>query len=446
MQNIIKFLTLFVVFAIVGCGASVPTVKPYKMDIQQGNVVTSEMLLKLRPGMTKSQVQYIMGTPLLVDSFHSNRWDYFYQLRKQGKVVNQRRVILDFDGDSLAKVRGDVVPEGTDIDALMQQAKKPKAEPAIEAPSDVDVAVEKIETPDIESAVAAEPVKEAVAEPVKPLAEVVDAEVESVVEKPVESMDVPTEDVLLDPVPEVVAEEVEPLSAVVEAKQLDPADVAPVEATKEEAAAVVEPVEEEVVEAVEAVKEVEPVVELEEAVEAVAPPEVEVAKPTVVKPKASMIPAPPVMGPAAKPRAPKVMPIKKPVVEPVPAPAPVVEASEPVEVEDVEVKVPESEVVEKAEEAVKEAPVVTAPNKTAPNKEVVKIPAAPTPSSGNLSDDWSLFKFDRELDPKRIKAPVVEPEVSASEVETAKPPAPESNALPKEESGIFERTLEFIGF
>ena len=74
--------------------------------------MTSEMLLKLRPGMSKSQVQFIMGTPLLVDSFHTNRWDYFYQLSKQGKIVNQRRVILDFDGDVLAKVRGDVVPEG----------------------------------------------------------------------------------------------------------------------------------------------------------------------------------------------------------------------------------------------------------------------------------------------------------------------------------------------
>ena len=59
--------------------------------------------------MTKSQVRFIMGTPLIVDSFHGNRWDYFYQLRQQGKVVEKRRVILDFDKDLLTTVRGDVV-------------------------------------------------------------------------------------------------------------------------------------------------------------------------------------------------------------------------------------------------------------------------------------------------------------------------------------------------
>lgn len=93
----------------VGCGSKLPALKSYKMEIQQGNVVTSKMLLQLRPGMTKSQVRYIMGTPLIVDSFHGNRWDYFYQLRQQGKVIEKRRVILDFDKELLTTVRGDVV-------------------------------------------------------------------------------------------------------------------------------------------------------------------------------------------------------------------------------------------------------------------------------------------------------------------------------------------------
>jgi len=87
--------------------------KPYKLDIQQGNLVTSKMLLQLKPGMTKSQVRYIMGTPLIVDSFHKDRWDYFYQMRQGGKVIEQRRVILDFEKEALARVRGDVVPQGT---------------------------------------------------------------------------------------------------------------------------------------------------------------------------------------------------------------------------------------------------------------------------------------------------------------------------------------------
>ena len=111
--------SLFILFfitastVIVGCGSSVPVVKPFKMDIQQGNVVTSKMLLQLRPGMTKSQVKFIMGTPLINDSFHINRWDYFYQMRRAGKVIEQRRVILDFENELLARVRGDVGPQGT---------------------------------------------------------------------------------------------------------------------------------------------------------------------------------------------------------------------------------------------------------------------------------------------------------------------------------------------
>lgn len=105
-----KFLIVFMSSVLVACGTAVPSVKPYKLDIQQGNVVTSKMLLQLRPGMTKSQVRYIMGTPLIQDSFHGNRWDYFYQLREGGQVIEQRRVILDFENEQLKSVRGDVIP------------------------------------------------------------------------------------------------------------------------------------------------------------------------------------------------------------------------------------------------------------------------------------------------------------------------------------------------
>jgi outer membrane protein assembly factor BamE len=72
------------------------------------------MLLQLRPGMTKSQVRFIMGTPLIQDSFHGNRWDYVYQMREKGKITDQRRVILDFDGEALKTVRGDVIPKGSE--------------------------------------------------------------------------------------------------------------------------------------------------------------------------------------------------------------------------------------------------------------------------------------------------------------------------------------------
>lgn len=108
-----RFLILLAVLC-VSCGTALPTVKPYKLDVQQGNVVTSAMLLQLRPGMMKSQVRFIMGTPLIQDSFHGNRWDYVYQLREGGKVIEQRRVILDFENELLKTVRGDVIPSGRD--------------------------------------------------------------------------------------------------------------------------------------------------------------------------------------------------------------------------------------------------------------------------------------------------------------------------------------------
>jgi outer membrane protein assembly factor BamE len=97
--------------------ASLPSIKPYKMDIQQGNVVTPKMMMQLRPGMTKAQVRFVMGTPLIADSFHANRWDYFYRMQKGGKVIEQRRIILDFEDDKLLHVRGDVIPAGSSGDA-----------------------------------------------------------------------------------------------------------------------------------------------------------------------------------------------------------------------------------------------------------------------------------------------------------------------------------------
>ncbi len=113
MRHIIVSFLVVISLISVSCTSKLPSFRPYKMDIQQGNVVTSKMMLQLRPGMTKSQVRFIMGTPLIQDSFHSNRWDYFYQMRKDGKIIEQRRVILDFEKEALLRVRGDVIPAGT---------------------------------------------------------------------------------------------------------------------------------------------------------------------------------------------------------------------------------------------------------------------------------------------------------------------------------------------
>jgi outer membrane protein assembly factor BamE len=92
---------------------ALPTLAPYKMEIQQGNVVTQEMIARLQPGMTRSQVRFTLGTPLVVDPFRGDRWDYVYLYMKQGIVTEQRRIVVVFKDDKLARIDGDVVPAGT---------------------------------------------------------------------------------------------------------------------------------------------------------------------------------------------------------------------------------------------------------------------------------------------------------------------------------------------
>lgn len=76
----------------------------YKMDIRQGNLVTPEMREKLKLGMSKQQVRYLMGTPMINDVFHANRWDYVYLLEHRGKLVEEHRLTLYFKGDNLASI------------------------------------------------------------------------------------------------------------------------------------------------------------------------------------------------------------------------------------------------------------------------------------------------------------------------------------------------------
>ena len=112
MFKVIKMRIFLLVLSLLvtACSSSLPSIKPYKMPIQQGNVVTSKMMMQLKPGMTKTQVRFVMGTPLITDSFHKDQWDYFYQMEKDGAIIEKRRVILMFEKDLLAKVKGDVVP------------------------------------------------------------------------------------------------------------------------------------------------------------------------------------------------------------------------------------------------------------------------------------------------------------------------------------------------
>ena len=77
---------------------------PHRIDIQQGNKVTPEDLAKLKNGMNRNQVVFILGSPLLKDPFHSDRWDYIYYLKPGNKEIKQSRITLYFDGDTLIRI------------------------------------------------------------------------------------------------------------------------------------------------------------------------------------------------------------------------------------------------------------------------------------------------------------------------------------------------------
>ncbi|MDX8385731.1 MAG: outer membrane protein assembly factor BamE [Gallionella sp.] len=83
---------------------------PYKMEIRQGNYVTSEMRAQLKTGMTKQQVRYVVGTAMINDPFHLNRWDYVFRLEQGGELVEQRGMTLYFEDDKLVRIADGELP------------------------------------------------------------------------------------------------------------------------------------------------------------------------------------------------------------------------------------------------------------------------------------------------------------------------------------------------
>ncbi len=83
----------------------------YRLDVQQGNIVTQSMVNQLKPGMDKRQVRYIMGTPLLMDSFEDDRWDYFYSFKNGKNEYARERLTLYFTDGRLSNLQGNFRPE-----------------------------------------------------------------------------------------------------------------------------------------------------------------------------------------------------------------------------------------------------------------------------------------------------------------------------------------------
>lgn len=112
----------------------------YKLEIQQGNIIEQEMIDSLKPGMTRRQVRYIMGTPLVVDSFNPDRWDYYYSIRTSENEFREERVSLLFEGDELVGFSGDYLPGSVNPEQTGDAEALPEVPEGVQVgdPHDVD--------------------------------------------------------------------------------------------------------------------------------------------------------------------------------------------------------------------------------------------------------------------------------------------------------------------
>lgn len=107
MRFILPLLSLL----LVACNSSHGfLLSPYKMDIRQGNYLTEEMRAQIKLGMSRSQVRYVLGTPLIKDPFHADRWDYLFSLEQDKEIVETQKLTVRFSGDRLVEVFRDGKP------------------------------------------------------------------------------------------------------------------------------------------------------------------------------------------------------------------------------------------------------------------------------------------------------------------------------------------------
>ena len=112
-QSTVLRLSLALCAALALSACSIPRLQfpgVYKIDIQHGNIITQEMIDQLRPGMTKRQVVFVMGTPLVRDPFNQDRWDYVYSYQPGGGIRGQERITMFFENDMLTHFTGDFKP------------------------------------------------------------------------------------------------------------------------------------------------------------------------------------------------------------------------------------------------------------------------------------------------------------------------------------------------
>ncbi len=108
-------------------------ITPYRIEIVQGNFVSSEQVAALKPGMTRLQVRDLLGSPLLTSVFHGDRWDYAFTIRRTGTEPQRRHLSVFFKGDALERHEGDAMPSENEFVASLYPRKAAPPVPVLEA-------------------------------------------------------------------------------------------------------------------------------------------------------------------------------------------------------------------------------------------------------------------------------------------------------------------------
>ena len=111
-------------------------ITPYRVEIVQGNFVSKEQVSALQKGMSRLQVRDVLGTPLVIDAFHKDRWDYVFTIRREGVKSQERRLAVFFSGDTLDRWEGDEMPTEAEFVATLDGKRHGSQVPPLEASED----------------------------------------------------------------------------------------------------------------------------------------------------------------------------------------------------------------------------------------------------------------------------------------------------------------------
>ncbi len=110
MDKLKFIITLFTLAWLTGCSIAESRLV-YRIDVQQGNVIEQDAVDQLVPGMSRRQVQFLLGSPMVIDVFHQDRWDYFYLMQTGSGEVSSEHLTLYFDDDTLTRIKGTSRPQ-----------------------------------------------------------------------------------------------------------------------------------------------------------------------------------------------------------------------------------------------------------------------------------------------------------------------------------------------